>query len=88
MSITEVNFKIIHDNKNLFRNPKFIICIGFIIFFIYQIIYEWAYQLSLVEPTYFTRTISSMFGYINALTNIIFSIAFLLIPVQRKFKLE
>lgn len=88
MSITEVNFKIIHDNKNLLKNPRFIIYIGFIIFFIYQIVYEWAYQLSLVEPTYFTKAVSSMFGYINALTNIIFSIAFLLIPVQRKFELK
>jgi hypothetical protein len=88
MSISRINFMITYDHKNLFRNPVFIICIGFIVYFIYQIIYEWTYQLSIVEPTHFTETISYLFGYMNALVNIIFGIAFLLIPVQRKFKLE
>jgi hypothetical protein len=88
MAITEINFKITHD-MNLFRSPKFIICIGLILFFVYQILYEWAYQVSLIEaPTRFTTTIISLFAYINAITNIIFGIAFLVIPVHKPFKLE
>ena len=86
MSISKINFMITYDHKKLFRNPVFIICIGFIIYFIYQIVYEWAYQLSRVESTYFTETVSYLFGYMNALVNIIFGLAFLLIPVQRKFR--
>jgi hypothetical protein len=88
MSISKINFMITYDHKNLFRNPVFIICIGFIVYFIYQIVYEWAYQLSRIESTYFTETISYLFGYMNALVNIIFGVAFLLIPVQRKYKLD
>ncbi|HTS43889.1 MAG TPA: hypothetical protein VMH01_05795 [Puia sp.] len=89
MSITEINFMIAYDNKTLRRNPKFIICIGLILFFVYQILYEWAYQVSLIqEPTHFTTLISSLFAYINALTNIIFGIAFLVIPGRTRFKLE
>ncbi len=89
ISINEVNFMIIHENKSLIKNPRFMIYIGFIIFFIYQIVYEWAYQLSLIEPTSFTKAVSYLFGYINAFAIIIFSIAFLLVPVYRKkFKLD
>jgi len=88
LSISEINFMITHDHKNLLKDSRFIICIGFILFFIYQIVYEWAYQLSLVEQTHFTELISGWFGYVNALANIIFGVAFLLIPVRRDFKLE
>ncbi|MBS1598921.1 MAG: hypothetical protein JST75_11915 [Bacteroidetes bacterium] len=89
MSITEINFKITHDNKNLFRNPRFIICIGFILFFVYQLLYEWSYQVSLVEePSKFTSIIISLFTYMDAATNIIFGIAFLVIPRHKEYKLE
>jgi hypothetical protein len=88
MSVTEVNFRIIHENKSLFKSSRFIIYIGFILFFIYQIVYEWAYQLSLLGKSDFTYTVSSMFSYINALTNLIFGIALLILPVDRKFRLE
>jgi hypothetical protein len=87
-SVTKINFMITHDSRNLLGHPEFLICIGFIIYFIYDIIYEWAYQSSLGNnPPEITSTIIFLFGYINALTNIIFAIAFLRIPSPKKFKL-
>ena len=53
---------ITHDNRNLLRHPEFLICIGFIIFFIYKIIYEWAYQASLYGTSEITSTIILLFG--------------------------
>ena len=47
LSITEINYKITHENKQLYRSPKFILSIGLILFFVYQILYEWALS---VEP--------------------------------------
>ena len=89
ISITEINYRITHDNKNVFRNPKFIICIGLILFFVYQILYEWAYQLSLMAaPMGFTTTVISLFAYIDAITNIIFGIAFLVGHEEKEFKFE
>jgi hypothetical protein len=79
---------ITHDNRNLLRHPEFLICIGFIIFFIYKIIYEWAYQTSLYGATDITTTIILLFGYINALTNIIFAIAMVKIPAPSTFTLK
>lgn len=87
-SVNEINFMITHNNRNLFRNPRFLICIGFIIYFIYQIIYEWAYQLSLFGKSDFTIGIQFLFGYINALTNIIYALSLLLIPRRKEFRLE
>ena len=85
-SINTINYMIIHDSTNFFKNAKFLICLGLIIFFIYQIIYEWAYQLSTVEKSNVTDNIINLFGYVNALTNIIFAIAILFIPTSKKNK--
>jgi hypothetical protein len=80
---------ITHDNRRLLGHPDFLICIGFIIYFIYDIVYEWAYQSnsSGQGSTEITTRIIHLFGYINALTNTIFAIAFLRIPAPKKFKL-
>ncbi len=86
-SVNKINFMITHDNRKLLGHPDFLICIGFIIYFIYDIIYEWAYQSSLRSATEITSDIIFLFGYINALTNIIFAIAFLRIPAPKKFTL-
>jgi hypothetical protein len=88
LSINKINFMITHDNRSLLRNPEFLICIGFIIFFTYRIIYEWAYQTSLFGQSHITTFIIMLFGYINALTNIIFALAFLMIPAPQKFALR
>ncbi|HEV2353591.1 MAG TPA: hypothetical protein VGR89_05075, partial [Puia sp.] len=87
-SINKINFMITHDDRNLLGRPEFLICIGFIVYFIYDIIYEWAYnQARHAGETSITTTIIGLFDYINALTNIIFAIAFLKIPASRKFEL-
>jgi len=88
LSVNKINFMITHDNRNLLRHPGFLICIGFIIYFIYKIIYEWAYQTSLFGATDITGKIVELIGYINALTNIIFAIALLKIPAPEKFTLR
>jgi hypothetical protein len=86
-SVNKINFMITHDNRKLLGHPDFLICIGFIIYFIYDIVYEWAYQSSRTSATEITSTIIFLFGYINALANIIFAIAFLRIPASKEIRL-
>lgn len=88
LSVNEINFMITHDNRNLFRNPTFVICIGFIIYFIYNILYEWAYQVSSFGASEITSTIIYLMAYVNILINIIYAIAFLLVPAKVKFTLK
>lgn len=87
-SVNKINFMITHDNRKLLGHPDFLFCIAFIIYFIYDIVYEWAFQSSSTPAEIkITETIIFLWGYINALTNIIFAIAFLRIPAPKKFKL-
>src|SRR5262249_4493080 len=51
LSVNKINFMITYEDRKLFGNPIFLICIGFIIFFIYRIVYEWAYQTSMQGST-------------------------------------
>ena len=88
LSVNKINFMITHYNRNLLRRPDFLICIGLIVFFIYKILYEWAYQASLFGQSKIILNIIMMFGSINAFTNIIFAIAFLLIPARQRFRLN
>ena len=88
LSVNKINFMITHDNRKLLGHPEFLFCIAFIIYFIYDIVYEWAYQSSNnASPIGITETIIFLWGYINALTNTIFVIAFLRIPAPKKFEL-
>lgn len=88
ISVNEINFMITHYNRNLFRNPKFLICIGFIIYFLYMIVYFWAYQVSVFGKSGIITVVVFLMAYINALTNIIYAIAFLMIPASVKFTLK
>jgi len=87
-SVNTINFMITHDYRRLFGNTTFLVCIAFIIYFVYRIIFNWAYQTSLKGATQTTSLIITMMSYINALTNVIFAIALLQIPRPQKFTLK
>ena len=83
VSINQLNYTIlINSGKNLFRNCKFLLCIAFIIFFIYQILYEAAYFVSdhSTNNYFVTNTIISFFAYINLIVNLIYIPAVYFIP--------
>jgi len=84
LSINEINYMIVQDSKQLFRNAKFLICLGFIIYFIYQIIYEASYYVLGKDNVVSVATkIISMFGYMNAFVNLLYGVATFLIPVKK-----
>jgi len=88
LSINKINYMITHENRNLFLNPRFLICIGFIIYFIFMIMYFWAYQVSLFGKSDISNSIIFLMGYVNVFTNIIYAIAFLMVPKPQKFTLQ
>jgi hypothetical protein len=85
LSVNEINFMITHYNRNLFRNPRFLICIGLIIYFVYMIVYYWAFEISKLGKSEISISIMVLVAYVNVLANIIYAIAFLLIPAPQKF---
>jgi hypothetical protein len=53
-----------------------------------MIVYFWAFEVSRVGKTEISNAIIFLMAYVNALTNIIYAIAFLLIPAPVKFSLK
>ena len=88
LSINKINFMITHENRNLFRNPRFLICIGFIVYFVYMIVDFWALEISMFGEKGISLRISYLIGYVNVITNCIYALAFLLIPKPQKFTLK
>jgi hypothetical protein len=89
LSIRTINFMITHDNRNLFRNTQFLLCIGFIIYFFFMILYYWASAVSTYGRYVASSTvIFYLMAYINVLSNTIYAVAFLLIPARVKFSLK
>jgi hypothetical protein len=88
LSINEINYLITHENRQLFKNARFLICIGFIIFFLYQILLEGAYYISKTGSTpVISNKIFALQVYINAFVNVIYGAAMLLIP-EKMFDFE
>jgi hypothetical protein len=78
LSINEINYLITHENRHLFRNARFLICIGFIIYFLYQILFEGSLYVVTNRDT--SNKIILLSICVNALANIIYAAAMWFIP--------
>ena len=82
LSINTINYLVIQEERNLVMHPVFIICTGFIIFFTYQLVYEGIYNIVSDLKSIDTSKLNTAFSIINAVCNILYGIAFLLVPVR------
>ena len=82
LSINTINYLVIQEDRNLVRHPVFIICTGFIIFFTYQLVYEGIYNIVSDLKSIDTGKLNTAFSIINAVCNILYGIAFLLVPAR------
>jgi hypothetical protein len=82
LSINTINYLVIQEERNLVRHPVFIICTGFIIFFTYQLVYEGIYNIVSDLKSIDTGKLNTAFSIINAVCNILYGIAFLLVPAR------
>lgn len=79
LSINTINAMIVLYTGNLFRNAKFLLSLGFMIFFIYQIIYEASFYIG-YDQSSIASNIILFFGYLNFFVNLIFAVAVYFIP--------
>ncbi|ASZ13795.1 hypothetical protein KTO58_05185 [Chitinophaga pendula] len=84
LSINQINYMIAQDSSNLLKSATFLICIGFIIFFIYQIIYEAAYFVGQDNSDIANRIIY-LFAFMNAFINMVYAIAVYHIPLKNEY---
>jgi hypothetical protein len=81
LSINEINYIIINESRELLKNARFLICTGFLIFFIYQLLLEGFIYITANEKDKTTANqILQLFFYINAFVNVIYGIAVWFIP--------
>jgi hypothetical protein len=78
LSINEINYLITHENRHLFRNARFLICIAFIIYFLFQILFEGSLYI-VTNPDVSNKIILLSIG-INALANIFYAAAMWFLP--------
>jgi len=84
LSINEINYLITHASRQLLRNARFLICLGFLVFFLYQILLEGALFIS-TPQNHVSDIFKEMYAYINTLVNITYAIAIWFIPKRSTF---
>jgi len=82
LSINQINSMIFYHEGTLFKNPRFILCLGFIIIFLYQIIYEASYYIGSEQSAVANKIIMG-FGYINFSINLLYAIAMFFITDKK-----
>jgi hypothetical protein len=74
-----------NENMNVFRNAKFIISTGFVIFFIYQILFEGALIANTTVEEQKRNIFIKLFMFMDIIMNIIYIWAMYIAPGKRDF---
>src|SRR5205814_10510208 len=87
MSINIINQQLNFEKKNIVKNPIFLICIGFVIYFTYDVIVGlfWLYGLHMIM--HFQLNVAIILVYINLFANLIYALAVLWMPLKHRFTL-
>lgn len=86
LSINQINAMMFDHDGPLFKNPRFLVCMGFIIFFLYQILYEASYYIGSDQSALQFEVASKIiigFGYINFIINLLYAIALFFISDKK-----
>src|SRR5215203_2603455 len=84
LAIRTIN-NLLFTEKNLLKNPTFLICIGLVIFFTYQIIQRMFWLYGLRESVDFRRSVMFILSLINCLTNLIYALAIVWMRKRQPF---
>ncbi len=86
-SVTAINKFIVNERANIFRNARFWICLGIIIFYTFFIVTNatWATIFHFRTSKGFNRSLHEINVFSNLLVNIMYAIAVLWIPRKKDF---
>lgn len=88
LAIDQINRLIIEEKKNLFRNSKFLICIGVMVLYAYKIMVESFYVMQLDESNEFLSNIFIILVFVNLFVNLLYALATLWIPTRQRFTMQ
>ena len=83
LSIYTINSILINESNSIIRNPAFIICTGFVIYFTYYAIMNSFWLYGLTKSVEFVKFIIKILAYINLFCNLIYAFALIWIPRHR-----
>lgn len=88
MAILMLNKLLSREKKNLWTNPLFIICIGFIMFYSYSGVLEVFWQYSFRIKKVVGNNIYKLLNYVNFLNNILYTYAILCMRRKLRFTMQ
>jgi hypothetical protein len=87
LSIRAIN-NLLFTERDLLKNPTFLICIGTVIFFTYEIIETMFSLYGLKASEIFTQNVQSLLMIVNLLSNLIYALAILWMRKRQAFTLQ
>ena len=87
MSIAMINRLIGTERGSLFKNPEFLICITFVIYYTFSVLSETFWIYGLGESVTFTQHIENISVVTNLVANLLYSFAIIWMPTKRRFTL-
>jgi hypothetical protein len=88
MSINVLNVQLMRESRNMFKDPVFLICIAFIIYYIYKVIVGIFRVWGLAASYSFEVHLDLIMPYVNLFANLIFALAVLWMPKKHRFLLQ
>lgn len=88
LSINMLNKIMFKEPSFLLTNSIFLVCIGLVIYFTYSILVETFWQYGLYRSRDFRVSVYEILTYINLITNLIFGIAAIWIPMKPRYILR
>jgi hypothetical protein len=88
LSIFQIAYMIFFETNNLLQHARFIICVGFVVFFCAQIITESIGLYGLHLSKDFRTHVQTLFEYVNLFTNLLFILAVLWMPTKPRYILQ
>ena len=88
MSINILNKQMITESKNIFKNSVFLICLAFIVYYIFEaiIVIFWLYGYG--KSTNFLMKLILVTLYLNFVANLVYALAVLWMPKKKRFSLQ
>ena len=88
LSIHSIN-SLLFKEREILKNPAFLICLGFVVFFTYRVVVEifWLYGL-FEESRSFRTNVWTILIYINLVCNLIYALAILWMRKKQAFTLQ
>lgn len=88
MSMVMINSILFSISGNLLKQPVYLICMGFCIYFTYTVLVEafWVYGLN--RSSVFRLGIYEILTYINLFTNLLYAFALLWVPLKPRYIMQ